>query len=212
MLPILYSFRRCPYAIRARLAIKHCGITVELREVILSDKPEEMMTASPKGTVPVLILPDGSVIDESMDIIHWALSVNDPENWLPDNNELIRNTDNLININDGSFKENLDHYKYANRYPEFSAKEYRSQAEKFIQALEGLLKNSNYLIGKRITLTDIAIFPFVRQFAFVDKNWFDNTEYKELQLWLENMLNMELFASVMKKYPKWVSGSDGIEF
>jgi len=212
MLPVLYSFRRCPYAIRARMAIKYCGITVELREVVLSSKPAEMMAASPKGTVPVLILPDGSVIDESMDIIHWALSINDPKNWRPDDSELLNQTNNLISMNDDSFKDKLDHYKYANRYPELSAEEHRSQAENFLQQLENLLERNDYLINKQISMADIAIFPFIRQFAFVDKKWFDQSQYKNLQSWLEKILGMELFTEVMKKYPQWGSESKGVIF
>jgi glutathione S-transferase len=212
MRPILYSFRRCPYAIRARLAIKCCQIEVELREVVLSDKPSEMMAASPKGTVPVLILADGSVIDESLDIINWALSKNDPECWLPGNNQLIQKSNDLIKINDDSFKDDLDHYKYANRFPDFPANHYRLQAEKFLQTLEQLLDKSNYLVDNRITLADIAIFPFIRQFAFVDKDWFDQSQYKKLQVWLEVMLNMKLFTDVMKKYPQWAPESEGVEF
>ena len=142
MLPTFYSFRRCPYAIRARLAIKYSGITVELREVVLAAKPDEMLAHSAKGTVPVLILPDGTVIDESLDIMHWALSINDPEKWLPENNQLLQKTRHLIQINDGSFKEHLDHYKYATRFPEHSALHYRNQAGEFLQTLEDLLGES----------------------------------------------------------------------
>ena len=212
MLPILYSFRRCPYAIRARMAIKYSGIAVELREVVLSSKPEQMLAASPKGTVPVLILPDGSIIDESVDIIHWALSINDPENWRPENDGLLQQSIDLISMNDDSFKDNLDHYKYANRYPEFPAEQYRDQAETFLQQLEILLEKNNYLFDEQTTIADIAIFPFIRQFAFVDKNWFDQSPYKNLQSWLEKMLGMELFTEIMNKYPQWDSKSKGVIF
>ena len=212
MLPILYSFRRCPYAIRARMAIKYSGIAVELREVVLSSKPEQMLAASPKGTVPVLILPDGSIIDESVDIIHWALSINDPENWRPENDGLLQQSIDLISMNDDSFKDNLDHYKYANRYPEFPAEQYRDQAETFLQQLENLLEKNNYLFDKQTTIADIAIFPFIRQFAFVDKNWFDQSPYKNLQSWLEKILGMELFTEIMNKYPQWDSKSKGVIF
>lgn len=212
MLPILYSFRRCPYAIRARLALKYSAITVELREVVLADKPAEMLIASPKATVPVLISPDGSVLDESLDIIHWVLSINDPEGWLPENSNLLQKTNDLITINDEIFKGHLDHYKYASRFPEFSSEYYRTQGEKFLQDLENLLEKSIYLISNRITIADIAIFPFIRQFAFVDKDWFDHSRHTKLKKWLDSMLEMELFKEVMKKYPQWVTGSKGIEF
>ena len=209
---ILYSFRRCPYAIRARLAIKYCGIEVKLREVVLSNKPAEMIAVSSKGTVPILVLPDGTVIDESMDIIHWALSINDPDNWLQDNDEISQKTNSLININDNSFKDNLDHYKYASRFPEFSEEHYRTQGEDFLQNLENLLKQSRCLLANHITLADIAIFPFIRQFAFVDKDWFDKSRYTNLKPWLNNILETELFKEIMKKYPPWVAGSEGVKF
>jgi len=212
MLPILYSFRRCPYAIRARMAIKYCGISVELREVILSSKPDEMIAASPKGTVPVLILPDGTVIDESYDIMCWGLAINDPENWLPGNEILRQKMDELIGINDGAFKEHLDKYKYAARFPEHSAEYYRQQAEGQLQMLENLLGESSFLLGNNMTMADVAIFPFIRQFAFVDKNWFDQCQYKQLQTWLEKILNMQLFLDVMKKYPQWHQGDEIIKF
>ncbi len=212
MLPILYSFRRCPYAIRARMAIKHCGIAVELREVILSDKPADMLTASLKGTVPILILPDGKVIDESYDIMCWVLAINDPDNWLPENETLRQKMNDLIDTNDGSFKEHLDKYKYAARFPEYSAEDYRQQAEGQLQILENLLGESSFLLGDHITMADIAIFPFIRQFAFVDKNWFDQSQYKQLRKWLEKILNMDIFTDVMNKYPQWVPGSEGEEF
>ncbi len=212
MHPILYSFRRCPYAIRARLAIKYCGIEVKLREVVLSNKPAEMIAVSSKGTVPILVLPDGTVLDESMDIIHWALSINDPDNWLQDNDEISQKTDSLININDNFFKDNLDHYKYASRFPEFSEEHYRTQGEDFLQNLENLLKQSRCLLANHITLADIAIFPFIRQFAFVDKDWFDKSRYTNLKPWLNNMLETELFKEIMKKYPPWVAGSEGVKF
>ena len=212
MLPILYSFRRCPYAIRARLAIKYSGIPVELREVILADKPSEMLSISPKATVPVLLLPDGTVIDESLDIIHWALSIHDTKDWLPENIDLLNRTNKLIAINDGEFKDHLDHFKYASRFPEFSAEHYRGQGENFLCDLENLLGKSECLFSNRITLADIAIFPFIRQFAFVDKDWFDQSQYTNLKTWLNNMLEMELFKEVMKKYPQWTTGSEGVKF
>ncbi len=212
MLPVLYSFRRCPYAIRARLALKQSAIKVELREVILANKPPEMLLASPKATVPVLVLADGSVMDESLDIIYWALSSNDSDNWLPDNNNLSQEVNELITVNDGIFKEHLDHYKYANRSPEFTAEHYRKQGEEFLQHLEQLLAESNYLISNHITIADIAIFPFIRQFSFVDKDWFDQSQYENLKVWLNELLEMELFKDIMRKHPQWVTGNKGIEF
>lgn len=212
MLPILYSFRRCPYAIRARLTLKYSGIPVELREVILADKPEEMLQASPKGTVPVLILEDGTILEESLDIMNWALNHNDPDNWLVNDDTTVEKIKQLIDINDGPFKQHLDHYKYAVRFPEHSAEYYRDQADGYLGKLNNQLKGSSYLFGDQLSFVDIAIFPFIRQFAFVDKKWFDNNDYHELQSWLKSMLEMQLFADVMQKYSQWKPGDETIVF
>lgn len=212
MLPILYSFRRCPYAIRARLTLKYSGIPVELREVILADKPEEMLQASPKGTVPVLILEDGTILEESLDIMNWALNHNDPDNWLVNDDTTVEKIKQLIDINDGPFKQHLDHYKYAVRFPEHSAEYYRDQADDYLGNLNSQLKGSSYLFGDQLSFVDIAIFPFIRQFAFVDKKWFDNNDYHELQSWLKSMLEMQLFADVMQKYSQWKQGDETIVF
>ena len=207
-LPTLYSFRRCPYAIRARLAIKYSKIIVELREVLLAEKPKEMLNCSAKGTVPVLQLMNGEVIDESLDIMKWALQYNDPENWIPENVEEIKVTQQLIDINDNEFKQHLDHYKYADRFPEQPMEYYRNQAESFLRILENKLNQNEFLIADKISLADVAIFPFIRQFVYVDKNWFDQSDYKKLQLWLEYFLTLDLFESVMEKYPRWQSGDE----
>lgn len=208
-LPIFYSFRRCPYAIRARLAIKASGIAVELREVVLAEKPDELLRISPKATVPVLQLTDGQVIDESVDIMQWALQENDPQHYLSAD---IYEINELIGLNDNDFKQHLDRYKYADRFPEHSCEYYREQCEGFLQQLEYRLSNSLYLISNEISMADIAIFPFIRQFAFVDKSWFDESEYKKLNEWLTKMLESELFNEVMTKYPQWQPGVEGVVF
>jgi len=198
--PILYSFRRCPYAMRARLAIHVSGLSVQLKEVVLRDKPAEMLALSPKGTVPVLQLPD-QVLDESLDIMLWALVKHDPENWL---NPSIGSMDDalaLIEISDGEFKQALDRYKYADRYPEHSAKYYRQQAEFFLLQLEQLLNKSGYLLSNHAGLADMAILPFIRQFAHVDKVWFDQAPYPKLQHWLSGFLLSERFVKIMEKKP-----------
>lgn len=198
--PILYSFRRCPYAIRARLAIAASNIEIELREVRLADKPSAMLAVSPKATVPVLVLADKSVIDESLDIMLWALQKTQHK-WLQaDKNK----TRDLIHYNDTEFKIHLDHYKYADRFPEHSMQSYRQAATLFLQQLEDCLTKNQYLVSDNFSLADAAIFPFIRQFAFVDKDWFEQTAYKKLQLWLENILNSDLFNQVMKKHPQWI--------
>lgn len=201
MLPILYSFRRCPYAIRARMALTYAGVQVELREILLRDKPTAMLTASSKGTVPVLVLPDGSVLDESYDVMRWALSHHDPDHWCEAT--LAAETNALIEQNDGSFKAHLDHYKYADRYPEHPMEYYRTQAEGFLQILETRLTTTQFLLGEKISIADVGIFPFIRQFAFVDKDWFDRAPYPNLQCWLANFLESDIFLSVMEKHAVW---------
>lgn len=194
-LPILYSFRRCPYAIRARLAITYVGIPVEIREVQLKQKPEHMLAISPKGTVPVLQLPDGNVIDESLDIMRWALAQNDPERWLNTDED----AEKLIQWNDGEFKYYLDRYKYADRYPEYPESYYRSEGEKFLAELENKLNQNRYLVGSHFSIADAAIFPFIRQFAGVDSQLFNALGYLHLNSWLNRLLASDLFALVMAK-------------
>ena len=203
MLPVLYSFRRCPYAMRARMTLRCASITVELREVFLAAKPHEMLNLSSKGTVPVLNLAD-QVIDESIDVMHWALQQSDPESWLRE--DLKCQTNALVEENDGSFKSHLDHYKYWDRYPAESQSHYRQQAEAFLSKLESLLEANQFLLADQPTFADIAIFPFIRQFAFVDKAWFDQGPYKHLQRWLAHFLESPLFLLSMNKQPAWQAG------
>ncbi|MFW5451221.1 MAG: glutathione S-transferase [Methylophagaceae bacterium] len=199
---VLYSFRRCPYAMRARLAIANSTIKVELREVVLKNKPQTLRDISPKATVPVLLTADKTVIDESLDIMLWALNQSDPDNWLSDiNNELIAN-------NDGEFKHWLDRYKYADRYPEQSEYYYRQQAEKMLVILEQQLAENGCLVSAKLSLTDMAIFPFIRQFAFVDKAWFDSTPYPHVKTWLTSLIDSSLFRTIMVKYPAWQQGDE----
>lgn len=195
MRPILYSFRRCPYAIRARLAIKISGIEVEMREVDLRDKPRALVECSPKGTVPVLLLPDGTVIDESLDIMRWALAINDPETWSNQSAESL----SLIGQNDGSFKRSLDRYKYPARFSEQSVEYYREQGEGFLRLLDERLTGLKYLMRDRPDMTDMAILPFVRQFAHVDKQWFYSSRYTRLIDWLDGLLRSDSFVAAMKK-------------
>ncbi len=208
-LPVLYSFRRCPYAMRGRLALAYAGISVELREILLKDKPQAMLDISPKGTVPVLQLPDGQIIDESIDVMHWALAQNDPDGWLLPEQEL---TAELIEQNDGPFKDALDRYKYHVRFPEHSREHYRALGEVFLQKLETLLEDTQGkgLLRDRDSLADLAIFPFIRQFANTDNQWFESAPYPLLQNWLGQHVQSELFARVMKKYPLWVPGQDAL--
>ncbi len=200
-LPILYSFRRCPYAMRARLAIAYTGVVVELREVELRNKPQAMLLISPKATVPVLQLEDGRVLDESLDIMFWALQQNDVEQWLKAVN--LNHAQALIQRNDEQFKYYLDRYKYADRYPAYSELYYRQQAELFLTDLEGLLTQSVFLCGEHFSLADAAILPFIRQFCAVDPLWFKDSPYPALRRWLNHFLASSLFERVMEKYPYW---------
>ena len=194
--PVLYSFRRCPYAMRARMALIASGIACEIREVKLRDKPPEMLAASPKGTVPVLVLPDGKVIDESIDIMRWALALNDPELWLAGDDEV------LIATNDGAFKHHLDRYKYADRHDTDPA-EHRAAGLAILRDLEARLSATPYLCGDSRTLADIAIMPFVRQFAETDRSWFDAQLLPRLQRWLAALRASTLFAAAMVRREVW---------
>lgn len=204
--PILYSFRRCPYAMRARMAIASAGLTVQLREVVLKNKPPEMISTSPKATVPIIDDAEAGVLEESLDIMLWALAKSDPEHWLPSDDAARSVTESLITACDENFKPWLDKYKYADRHPEHTAEYYREQGELFIQQLIQRLKNHRYLIDDQPRLADIAIFPFVRQFAHVDRNWFDSSEYAAVQRWYRQLHESDTFLSVMQKYPAWQNG------
>jgi len=199
-LPILYSYRRCPYAMRARMALSYAAIAVEIREVSLKEKPAHLLQVSPKGTVPVLVLQSGQVIDQSLDIMYWALQRHDADGWLRADPQQQRQ---LIAENDGAFKQWLDRYKYAIRFPEHAAEYYRQQGELFLQKLEQCLQQSAFLLGNTISMTDIAIFPFIRQFAAVDSVWFETASYLRLKLWLQQLVGSALFESVMAKYPSY---------
>jgi glutathione S-transferase len=192
---LLYSFRRCPYAMRARLALRYSGVPVQIIEVSLKAKPAEMLALSPKGTVPVLSV-DGRVIEESLEIMQWALAQHDPDDWLLQGDPAVLA---LIAENDQGFKYHLDRYKYADRYPEYPMEHYRAEGEVFLQKLEGLLGERAYLLAEHPSLADMALAPFVRQFAHVDREWFAGTPYQRLQAWLQRVLTSPLFIAVMTK-------------
>nr|WP_137677988.1 glutathione S-transferase [Parerythrobacter lutipelagi] len=208
-LPILYSFRRCPYAMRARMALWISGTTCELREVKLADKPPEMLEASPKGTVPVLVLPDGQVLEESIDIMRWSLGHNDPEGWLAGDHP------GLIQLGDGSFKHHLDRYKYPTRYedePGNARTDHRGECLAILSDLNFRLAEREQLLGEQRTYADIALFPFIRQFANTDRDWFDAQPIPDLQRWLEGHLESDLFAAVMGKPAPWKAGAETVIF
>nr|WP_299037976.1 glutathione S-transferase [uncultured Psychrobacter sp.] len=210
LLPRLYSFRRCPYAMRARLALLFAELPVELREIVLKNKPSQMLAISPKGTVPVLQLPEGRVIEESREIMIWALEQNDKQGLL--DAKLIKQANDLLDKNDHEFKHWLDHYKYADRYPEMSQAEYQERGEVFLQSLETLLNKNAYLLGDSISIADIGIMPFVRQFAHVDCDVFYGLPYPKLQRWLQDWLEHPLFKQAMTKFDPWQEGDEVIIF
>ncbi len=204
-LPILYSFRRCPYAIRARMALWAAGVAVDLREVKLAAKPPELAEASPKATVPVLVLPDGTVIDESLAIMRWALAKHDPESWLAGDDPA------LIAANDGAFKLHLDRAKYPGRYADDGI-DHRAAGLALLGPLETRLEAAPFLCGDQRALTDIALFPFVRQFAHIDRDWFARQPLPQLQVWLERHIACPLFAAIMPKFAPWNAGDPPLCF
>lgn len=194
---------------RARMALRYANVEVEIREISLRHKPAHMLQVSPKGTVPVLILSDGTVIDQSLDIMLWALNLADADGWL---NADAEQTSALIHENDVSFKQSLDRYKYAERFPEHSAEFYRAQGEIFLMRLETLLVKNTFLLGTKVSLADIAIFPFIRQFAAVDADWFDSSRYAHLKVWLQVLVASDLFCKVMEKYPVYNAADSLVNF
>jgi len=212
-LPILYSFRRCPYAIRARLALAYAGTPVILREVLLRDKPAQLYQASPKATVPVLVITPEHVLEESLEILFWALHQHDPEDWRYHADPALQAIgQRLMATNDGDFKTHLDHYKYADRFPEHPRAHYRTQGTEFLGQLEALLAQHAFILGARLSFADIAIFPFVRQFAGVDPAWFAQSAYPAVVQWLAACVSSALFQTVMAKYPPWVEASSPVYF
>ena len=191
---------------RARLALAYSGIDYEHREILLKNRPDELYALSPKGTVPVLQLNGGTVIDESINVMKWALAHSDPEYWYTENIEV---QNSLIVQNDGDYKKWLDKYKYHVRFKDGSYEEYQYAVGEILKAYESILSKSSYLCGDKITLADMALFPFIRQGAHVDLAWFQG-EFLNLSNWLNSFKDSELFLSIMKKYDVWKTGEDGI--
>lgn len=205
-MPLLYSFRRCPYAMRARLALLASGIRCEIREIVLRNKPAAMLLASPKGTVPVLLTDEGEVLAESLEIMLWALRQHDPLGWLTPQHATLDEMLGLIAASDSGFKFDLDRYKYPERYPDVDARLHRQSGATFLMQLERRLDANRYLFGKQPALADMAIAPFVRQFAHTDKAWFAAQDWPRLHRWLDSLLNTVSYETVMTRYAPWQEG------
>ena len=214
-LAILYSLKHCPYAMRARIAIFRAKQPVFLRDLVLSNKPKEMIMASPKGTVPVLVLPNGTVIDESLEVMLWALQASDPDDLLHikgensfENENILADMLTLIAEFDNDFKVCLEQYKCAKRYQEDNIVPYREACENYIQMLELRLTKYSFLMSDKESLADIALMPFIRQFAKVERQWYLQSPYPKLRFWLNNYLQSAMFTKVMAKYPLWVDNHE----
>ncbi|CDT88770.1 Putative glutathione S-transferase [Vibrio coralliirubri] len=203
-LPILYSLRRCPYAMRGRMGIALSQQKVLLREIVTKDKPSELLASSPKGTVPVLVLPNGQVIEQSLDVMNWALQQNDPQDLLRSSNpELSKQVQQLIKTNDEEFIGHLEKYRASVRYRNIDVEQRRQACETFISQLEARLTDRPYFFGETPSLADFAVMPFVSQFVRVEKKWFVKSEYQNVGRWLRAHLESKLYTQVMKQYPLW---------
>ena len=212
-LPILYSLRNCPYAMRARIAIFKAKQIVMLRDIVLSNKPKEMLAASPKATVPVLVLANGTVVEESLAIMLWALNETDPDDLLQSQNEHELSVMlNLIKSFDHDFKVCLEQYKCAKRYRESNIIECRVECEQFIQMLENRLNSHDFLMSNTESLADIALLPFIRQFARIERQWYLQSPYPKVRQWLNNYLQSPMFTKVMAKYPLWLDDHEVVLF
>ena len=201
--PILYSFRRCPYAMRARLAIKASGLIVEIREVELKNKPKEFLNISPKATVPIVCISSKQIIEESLDIMEWALKINDPLKLLKHEKLNRIEIHSILNKLENEFKQNLDRYKYSSRFDLPNPKLYRDKNLQTLNEFNNLLQNNKGICSSNLSLLDYAVFPFIRQFRNVNSVWFDSLELKFLQTWLYELIDSDEFSSIMKKYEIW---------
>ena len=197
---------------RARMALSVSDQTYEIREVVLSKKPLELIDLSPKATVPVLQLVTGQILEQSLDIMRWALEKHDPFGWLEPEYGTLCDMLKLIKKADGDFKYNLDHYKYVQRYKNVDPLFHRTEGELFLRLLDEILGQYNYLFGSRPSLADYAIVPFIRQFANTERKWFDELRYSSLQKWLDDLLTNKYFTAIMNKYPAWQTGDKPIIF
>jgi len=194
------------------MGLAYAGIDFQVREVDLKHKPQAMLDISPKATVPVLLISDRVVLEESLDILLWSLSENDPDGWRDYSADLLVQMAELIDENDNVFKEHLDHYKYSDRFPDGTRQSYRGQGEEFLEKLDSRLSGSPFLFGEKISYADVGIFSFIRQFSNVEPSWFLSAPYPYLRIWLSSFLESELFQTVMKKYKPWQSGDANLHF
>ncbi|MCL1078996.1 glutathione S-transferase [Parashewanella spongiae] len=212
-LPILYSLRNCPYAMRARLALYASGQQVLLRDIVLSNKPAEMLIVSPKGTVPVLVTADKQVIDESLSIMKWAFSQTDPDDYLNKaHTSALVEMLSVIALFDNEFKGHLEKYRCSKRYHEPSLLEDRQQCERYLADLESRLSQHQYLMSDKPSLTDLALMPFIRQFARVERQWYLQSPYPNLRQWLNGYLQSKMFSKVMAQYPMWLDSKEDVVF
>lgn len=211
-LPVIYSLRNCPFAMRARIAIYKSKQPVLLRDLVLSDKPTEMLSVSPKGTVPVVVTPTGTIIEESFEVMLWALTQGDPDDLLFADDDTLDSMLALIYTFDSEFKRCLENYKCAKRYSESNIVECRQACEKYIVKLEELLSQHRFLMADRESLADIAILPFIRQFARVERQWYLHAPYPHLRTWLNRYLQSKMFSKVMTKHPLWLENREDILF
>ncbi|QDE31289.1 glutathione S-transferase [Shewanella polaris] len=212
-LPVLYSLRNCPYAMRARLAIYASGQQVQLRDIVLSNKPPEMLSASAKGTVPVLITADGLVIDESLSIMQWAFSQTDPDDYIDKSMpNSLADMLAVITIFDNEFKGHLEKYRSSKRYHEPSLIQDRQQCEHYLTDLESRLCLHQYLMSDKPSLTDLALMPYIRQFARVERQWYLQSPYPNLRQWLNRYLQSRMFSKVMSQNPMWLDSTQEVVF
>lgn len=213
LLPVLYSLRNCPYAMRARLAIYASGQQVHLRDLVLSNKPADMLSVSPKGTVPVLITTDHLVIDESLSIMQWAFSQTDPDDYL---HKIMPNAQadmlSVIALFDNEFKGHLEQYRCAKRYHEPTLIDNRQLCEPYLTDLESRLSQHLFLMSDKPSLLDVALLPFIRQFARVERQWYLQSPYPKLRQWLNTYLQSRMFSKVMTQYPMWLDTKEDVVF
>ena len=209
--PVLYSFRRCPYAMRARMAIGVAGCEVEHREILLKDRPAHLREISAAATVPCLQIEPGRVLTQSMEIMSWAVEQNDPLRWAP-SGHLRAITEELVDCNDGEFKFNLDRFKYPDRYDSPDPDAARTRSEAFVARLDGMLREHAQLLGEEVSIADVALFPFIRQFSRVDEAWFASTSYDAVRRWLEWWESSPIFTRIMRKIPVWHPGDPALPF